>query len=119
VVTAGTARDVRTGVTWQAAAFATTQLFDDAKASCAALSLGGPGAPWRLPTVRELVTLIDEAREVAPMVPAIFDAGPKARYWSSTVRANPATATYAVDMNTANVHQEDFTTEKMSVRCVR
>lgn len=118
VMTAGTARDVRTGLTWQTMAFATTQLFDDAKASCAGLSLGG-GAPWRLPTVRELVTLIDEAREVVPMVPTIFDAGPKARYWSSTIRANPATATYAVDMNTANVHQEDFTTEKMSVRCVR
>lgn len=119
VVSSGTARDVRTGLTWQTAAFPTTQLFDDAKASCASLSLGGAGAPWRLPTVRELVTLIDEAREVVPMVPDVFDAGPKARYWSSTIRANPATAAYAVDMDTANVHQEDFTTEKMSVRCVR
>lgn len=114
-----TARDVRTGVTWQVTAFPTTQLYDEAKLSCAGLSLGGPGAPWRLPTIRELVTLIDESREAAPLLPPLFDAGPKARYWSETIRANPATAAYALDTGTANVHQEGIDTERMSVRCVR
>ncbi|MBS2014162.1 MAG: DUF1566 domain-containing protein [Deltaproteobacteria bacterium] len=117
-VTAETARDVRTGVTWQRKAFPGIQGFDAAKASCAALSIEGASG-WRLPTVRELVTLIDEAREVVPMVPTIFDAGPKARYWSQTIRANPATAAYAVDMDTANVHQEQIASAEMAVRCVR
>jgi len=119
LVNAGTARDVRTGVTWQVAAFPTTQLYDEAKASCAALSLGGAGAPWRLPSVRELVTIIDESRETAPLIPPLFEAGPKARYWSETIRANPATAAYAVDTGTANVHQESIASERMAVRCVR
>ena len=114
-----TARDVRTGVTWQVAAFPTTQLYDEAKLSCAALTLGGPGAPWRLPTIRELVTLIDESRETTPLVPPLFDAGPTARYWSETIRVNPATAAYALDTGTANVHQEAIASERMSVRCVR
>jgi hypothetical protein len=116
-VTSGTARDVRTGLTWQKAAFPATPLLDDAKAACASLALEGGG--WRLPTVRELVTLVDEAREVVPLTPPIFDAGPKSRYWSATLRANPPTAAYAVDFATANVHQEDFTLDEMAVRCVR
>ncbi len=117
VVSSGTARDVRTGTTWRTTALATAMKLDDAKAACAAITADGGG--WRLPNVRELVTLVDEAREVAPMTPAIFDAGPKARYWSSTIRANPATAAYAVDMGTANTHQMDFSTEVMAVRCAR
>ena len=118
VTTPGTARDVRTGVTWQRASFPGAQGFDQAKASCASLSLEGTTG-WRLPTIRELVTLIDEAREAVPMVATVFDAGPKARYWSQTIRATPATAAYAVDMDTANVHQEPMDLQQMAVRCVR
>jgi len=117
-VTGGAARDVRTGLVWQVTPLATTMLLADAKVACQTLSVDGVGG-WRLPTVRELVSLVDESREVAPLTPAIFAAGPKARYWSSTTRANPATANYTVDFGTANVHQDEFTLGKMAVRCVR
>lgn len=117
-VAGGAARDVRTGVVWQVTPMATTMLLADAKIACQTLSVDGVGG-WRLPNVRELVSLVDESREVAPLVPALFAAGPTARYWSSTTRANPATANFAVDFGTANVHQEELTVGKMSVRCVR
>ena len=117
-VVGGAARDVRTGVVWQVTPLATTMLLADAKLACESLPLGGTGG-WRLPSVRELVSLVDESREVAPLAPALFQPGPTARFWSSTTRATPATANFAVDFGTANVHQEDFTMEKLSVRCVR
>jgi hypothetical protein len=114
----GAARDVRTGFVWQVTPLATTMLLADAKLACANLALGGTSG-WRLPNVKELASLIDEAREVAPLMPEIFQPGPTARFWSDTTRANPPTANFAVDFATANIHQEDFTTEKRSVRCVR
>ena len=117
-VAAGAARDVRTGLVWQVTPLATAKLQGDAKLACESLVLGGVGG-WRLPTVRELVSLIDEAREVVPLLPSIFQAGPAARFWSSTPRAKAPAATYAVDFETANIQAEDSAAQTMSVRCVR
>ena len=117
-VASGAARDVRTGVVWQVAPVATTKLLADAKLACQSLTLGGVGG-WRLPTVRELVSLIDESREVVPLLPPLFQPGPAARFWSSTARAKDPAATYVVDFETANVQAEDSAAAALSVRCVR
>jgi len=117
-VASGAARDVRTGVVWQVTPVATTKLLVDAKSACEALTLGGVGG-WRLPTVRELVTLIDETREVVPLLPPPFQPGPSPRFWSSTPRAKAPAATYTVDFETANVLAEDSAALPLAVRCVR
>lgn len=53
----GTVRDSMTGLVWQQAAPALEMNLAAATTYCADLSL--PGGPWRLPSVLELLTLID------------------------------------------------------------
>lgn len=118
-VSNGTARDVRTGLVWQIDPIPTTKLLADAKTTCSSLVLGSFSTGWRLPNIRELATLVDESREVTPLLPPVFLPGPVARFWSATTRANPPTANFAVEFGTANIHQEDFSTELRAVRCVR
>lgn len=117
-VVAGAARDVRTGVVWQVVPVATTKLLADAALACASLVLGGVGG-FRLPTVRELASLVDESREVAPLLPTALQPGPSARFWSSTARAKSPAATYGVDFDTANVQAEESASAALSVRCAR
>ena len=117
-VVSGAARDVRTGVVWQVAPLATTTSLADAKAACQSLLLGGSGG-FRLPTVRELASLVDESREVAPLLPPGLQGGPSPRFWSSTPRAKSPAATYVVDFETANIVAEESASAVLSVRCAR
>ena len=117
-VVSGAARDVRTGVVWQVAPLATTTSLADAKAACQSLLLGGSGG-FRLPTVRELASLVDESREVAPLLPPGLQGGPSPRFWSSTPRAKSPAATYVVDFETANIVAEESASAVLSLRCAR
>lgn len=81
-VVAETVEDAATKLTWQRAVPDKTFHYAEAVSYCAALSLRGTG--WRLPTIKELHTLVDEAR----MHPAIdthaFPETPSAYFWSAT-----------------------------------
>lgn len=118
LVASGTARDVRTGLVWQVVPSATPASLAVAQAACAELKLGAFASGWRLPTIRELVSLIDESREQAPLLPPIFSAGPAAKTWSSTERHNPRTANFVVDFATADITPEEFATPALAARCV-
>ena len=60
------AQDNFTGLIWQRTGNSSGFVsWDQANAYCKALTLGG--ATWRLPSVRELATLVDEA-QVAPAI---------------------------------------------------
>ena len=117
-VIGGAARDVRTGVVWQVTPIPGAKLLTEAKLACQSLVLGGVGG-WRLPTVRELASLVDESREAVPLLPMLFQAGPSGRFWSSTPRAKPPAATYVVDFETANMVPEESISTPLSVRCAR
>src|SRR5262245_33278607 len=55
----GTVYDIDTARTWQQSIDGVTHTWADASAYCAALSVDGGG--WRLPTIHELHTLVDES----------------------------------------------------------
>lgn len=61
VSVAGVARDTKTGLTWQRSTSATRIRLIEAKAYCAG-GTGLPGTGWRLPTIKELMTLADFAK---------------------------------------------------------
>ena len=97
MVSNGTVYDTRTKLTWQLVVSSASFVLADAKAHCASSAvqsaLGGSG--WRLPTVKELYTLVDLSRPAAPKIDPIFAAGlPGTTFWSSTPWAGHA-ATYA------------------------
>lgn len=61
-----------------------TYTWDDAKAYAESLALDG-NSGWRLPTIRELLTIIDFAKSTAPAVNAdYFPNISKSLYWTST-----------------------------------
>src|SRR5215471_9120552 len=82
-LSADTARDVGTGLTWQRAVPAQTFTFAEASSYCVELVLGGMDG-WRLPSLTELLTLIDEGARAGPMIDrAAFPDTPSEAFWSS------------------------------------
>ncbi len=79
----GTIIDNNTALVWQKQDDGTTRTWDDANAYCAGLSLAGTG--WRLPTVLELLTIVDFG-QYSPSVDATYFPNTKSSsiYWSST-----------------------------------
>ncbi len=89
-----------------------------AKAICESLELAGHD-DYTLPTARELASLVDEARSAAPRVDALFAMSSHTRFWSATVRANPATAAWSVDFDSASLVNDELESGRLAVRCVR
>src|SRR4051794_35043531 len=66
----GTVHDLRTKLTWQQAVPSGVHPWADASTLCTSLDLDGKG--WRLPSVTELETLIDESRSSPAIDPVAF-----------------------------------------------
>jgi hypothetical protein len=107
-----TITDNRTHLTWQRAASSTVVTLPVAEGNCAALALGGWATGWRVPSYKELLTLVDESPhpeydtttgtlvykaidsfafgfQYTPITPPY--------YWSSSVSAPDSSAAYLVD----------------------
>ena len=112
--------DVMTKLTWIRAPLASTQSFTAAATSCAAL-----GSGWRVPSVNELLTLVDEdphyELEGGQLVPKAIDANAfpgtpvGTAYWTSSVGAG-ATA-WVVNFQDGSTFLP-AQTEAHEVRCV-
>jgi hypothetical protein len=87
----GTVDDRRTQLTWQRVADPVDRTQADAIAHCAQLALAGAG--WRLPTISELLTLVDPTR-TGPSIDALaFPGTPPEVFWTATGHATvPAEA---------------------------
>jgi RNA polymerase sigma factor (sigma-70 family) len=114
-ITDGQVTDPATGLTWQRATTVAMPATDAAR-HCADLELGGD--TWRLPTLKELATTVDETR-VSPAidVKAFPDTPKTGRYWSATM-ASPRPAdrwmlSYNDGVTTYRPYDTGF------VRCVR
>ncbi|HRI70792.1 MAG TPA: DUF1566 domain-containing protein [Polyangium sp.] len=85
MTTADTVYDTKTTLAWERAESTSTYTFGQAAAYCASLMLDGGG--WRLPSMKELMTIIDDSR----VEPAIdLNAFPNASagyFWTTTIVA--------------------------------
>ena len=94
----GEIRDVLTGLVWVQASHLTLLSQSDATAYCASLGLNGH--TWRLPSVNELSSLVDDNPPIAKVSPAIDrcvfpDTSPNTYYMSSsTVGTTPWALNY-------------------------
>lgn len=116
VVANGTVLDTRTTLVWQQAVDAGSYTWTDAQAYCA--TLDHVGAPWRLPSMKELLTIADFARADPAIDPTTFPDTPSDYFWSSSPVAGSSTAAWGVNFNkgSAGAGPLDFTGR---VRCVQ
>jgi Protein of unknown function (DUF1566) len=117
---AGEVTDTQTGLIWQQGMSATTGVnWAGAATYCSTLNLNSHA--WRVPSLRELQTLVDEGKTQAPAIDlTAFPGTPSMYFWTSN----------AFTGNTGNAWVVDFTsgftfgfgidaTGEGPVRCVR
>jgi hypothetical protein len=81
-IQATTVTDPVTHLLWERTPIEDELEFDAAEARCAGLTIDG--ATWRLPTVKELVSIVDETRQSPALAPAFGDWS--VRSWSANDR---------------------------------
>ena len=122
-------QDTRTGLVWQRYASTTPMTSSDAATACATLSLPTYPAPWRAPSYKELLTLVDEAPHVeyegGALVPKSIDGNAfpgtfvDKPYWSSSAyQGFSSPSSYVVDFRTGEAESLPVG-QSGYVRCVR
>lgn len=82
---AGVIMDTKTGLVWQARAVPPRRTFAEADTYCRTLSIGPRTTGWRLPHIRELLTLLDPSQPEAPTWDrASFGRTGPSQVWSDT-----------------------------------
>jgi hypothetical protein len=118
----GVLSDARTGLEWQATSPAGEATWSDAIVYCEQLDALGGG--WRLPSLKELLTLMTlpgDAQKQSSLPPALAGEVP-APYWSSSPAHATAGHAFAVSFALSSVtkHVEiDLMDLEKRVRCVR
>jgi hypothetical protein len=123
-IASGTVLDNKTGLTWQQAVPSGKYTWGSASASgtaqyyCANLSLDGGG--WRLPTMKELTTIVDYS--VASPGPTIdanaFPSTPASFFWSSNPLVGASGFAWQVDFSYGETGNGNVSAMG-AVRCVR
>ena len=117
-LTTVTVVDTRTMLTWQRTVSTSTYTWPNATAYCQGLNLLGTG--WRLPTVKELQSLVD-IRAVNPAIDTTaFPSTPVDYFWSSSPHVLDAGRVWAVSFNDGSAPNGGYNPAASArVRCVR
>jgi Protein of unknown function (DUF1566)/Viral BACON domain len=101
----GTVTDTSTGLMWQQQAGSSTQTWEQALAYCEGLNLGGH-TDWRLPTIKELQSLVDYSLYGPAINTTYFPNAAASWYWSSTTGANGTYGAWLVHFYNGPVHHD-------------
>jgi hypothetical protein len=113
----GTVLDKRTGLTWQQGVDAKLYAWADAQAFCAALTLQGGG--WRVPSMKELQTLLDVRLQSPAIDPTFFPDTPVESFWSSSLWVGDPTFAWHVYFSLGYARYKFTLDTPLRVRCVR
>jgi hypothetical protein len=119
-VRAETVRDLRTRLTWQRVLPSSSDArlsFAAASSSCADLVLQGRD-DWRLPSLQEFETIVDEGRSNPAIDPVLFPDTPAEGFWSGTPWSGTPMLAWHVDFDRGSAAY-DTATMLYRVRCVR
>jgi hypothetical protein len=105
--------DHATGLTWQQNLDPKMYTWSEAQAFCA-----GVGAGWRVPSLTELQTIIDDTKEYPATDEAIFPNTPSVVFWTSSPRTDDPSSAWRVDFF-YGATDSDVTDRPYQVRCVR
>jgi hypothetical protein len=111
----GLVTDLRTGLTWQQPISAMQYTWDAANTYCRGLSLGGMTG-FRIPSLKELMTLVDPARVKPAIDPKGFPTTPLEWFWTSSNRSPLGTASVSFDTGGTGYFAGS---NRLRVRCVR
>jgi hypothetical protein len=115
-ITNGTVYDSKSKLTWQQTVPSTKYAWAAAKTYCSGLSLAGSG--WRLPTAKELQTIVDESRNSPSIDPTAFPSTPLDYFWSSSPLADSSSYAWIVYFDDGYTGIKDVSNTN-DVRCVR
>jgi Protein of unknown function (DUF1566) len=109
----GTVYDTKSKLTWQQTVSSTTYTWADAKTYCAA------GGGWRVPTIKELQSIVDISQTAAPSIdPTAFPSTPSDWFWSSSPMAGSPSYAWGVYFSNGNTNGYGVS-DAGHVRCVR
>ncbi len=116
----GTAYDPRTKLTWQTAwddwSWEASFYWNTVSQHCTDLSLGGTG--WRVPSVKELQTIVDETIAAPAIDTVTFPSTPAYIFWTSSATVGQAGSVWTVSFEKGWTGNEP-TTNARALRCVR
>ena len=113
----GTVHDTKTNLVWQQAVSSQQMTQSVASTNCINQSLSGTG--WRMPTMKELMTIVDFTATAAPYVDGnAFPGTPSAYFWSSSAFPAASGDGWQVDFSSGQ-SGPTATTINGYVRCVR
>lgn len=116
----GTVTDTKTKLVWQQVPAPSTMTWENARSYCAGIgaTLGGSG--WRLPTIKELQTLVDTSRSRPAIDVTFFSNTSLVGSWTSTPLRAPADESYVwiIIFIEGNEGQAPLSS-MLQVRCVR
>jgi len=115
-LSAGTVGDPNTRLTWQQTLDGTPRIWEEARTYCAGLSLAGGG--WRLPTMAELQSLIDESVKEPAIDGATFPNTPNEGFWADTPLAEMPPYRWFVSFD-RGIAYNAVPEHLYNVRCVR
>jgi hypothetical protein len=110
----GTVYDTKTGLTWQQSANTSGMLQGDAVSYCSNLT-----GSWRLPSLKELATIVDYSTGNPSIDSNAFPSTPASYFWSSTFVSNGSNNyAWAIAFDYGGWAGINATTTSESVRCV-
>jgi len=112
-LTTTTLRDSVTGLTWRRDVSAT-----DLTQTAAVTYCTGLGGGWRLPTVFELASIVEEGRVSPSIDVSAFPGTPNASFWSNSSYAGAAGVGWAVGFFAGDVFT-NVVSSSYRARCVR
>jgi Protein of unknown function (DUF1566) len=111
----GTVYDTQTRLTWQQAFPTDRYTWPAAKTYCEGLALDGTG--WRVPSINELQTLVDDSTNPSIDLMA-FPMTPSEYFWSSSAVVDDASRAWTTFFTNGSTYSFATTASK-NVRCVR
>jgi hypothetical protein len=111
------ARDLVTGIAWQRFPDSATRNWRDAREYCKTLTLDGGG--WHLPSLKELLTIVDATRHQPAHDMRALGYVPNAAYWSSSIYLDQRNSAFFVHFEQGVSSVSDNLDERYYVRCSR
>ncbi len=113
----GTVSDLSTGLMWQQGE-SRPMTWEQALSFCEGLDLAGH-QDWRLPSIRELQTLIDARLKQPALDTGVFPGCRPEPYWSSTTRSDRPAFAWTMDFATGREYDGGYKIRFYPVRAVR